>query len=281
MKKILAIVALFSSLSFILSCSKEENVEFTDQELVGNEAQIEQISAENESIADEVYNRFVSLVLNSSETKAVIPSKYISSAVVLTFRDSTGAKIVIINFGTGITGSDGKVRSGKVIMKYERPSVGNSVYTMRYDKFKVDTFLFAGGIRRTITREVENTSQTSNVYESVSITNSNNGKKLDRRATLVRYMFYGEVGVLEDNYIETYGTISSLYPSGRVFSKNVSEVNKLKYLAVPGEIVSGIATISSTGRATITINYGDGTADNKATVSDGTRTWEITLRKNS
>lgn len=43
--------------------------------------------------------------------------------------------------------------------------------------------------------------------------------------------------------------------------------------------MQGKATMTySTGKV-ITIDYGDGTADNTATLSDGTKTWTITLKK--
>jgi hypothetical protein len=90
---------------------------------------------------------------------------------------------------------------------------------------------------------------------------------------------HGEAGTLEDNFIKTFGTISITNELGAVYTKTIAETTPLMFKVIPGEIVSGIAKITQRNGRNISMDYGDGTVDNTATLTDGTKTWTIQLRR--
>ena len=96
---------------------------------------------------------------------------------------------------------------------------------------------------------------------------------------MTRVIINGEAATLEDNFVKTFGTISVTNEQGAVYTKTIAEATPLMFKVIPGEIVSGIAKITQRNGRNITADYGDGTVDNTATLTDGTKTWTIQLRK--
>lgn len=280
MNKKLLLISLFTGLLFS-SCTKELQIPKYDSDLINKEAQIDQMVVENDGMLDEISSKLSLILLGSPDTKAVFGQRFLTGNVIITIRDSSGVKIVTVDFGNGETGTDGKIRSGKLIASFKRPTSGTTEYKLRYDKFKVDGYLFAGGHTRTITRQAQETSQTALVIEEVIITNPDGNSSVHRLSNMTRTYFFGTAGVLTDNTIESFGTVNVTNSQNESLTKTITESNKLLFKVVPGEIVKGVVTIVSTKKGTITIDYGDGTVDNKATVTKGTDTWTITLKKKS
>lgn len=78
--------------------------------------------------------------------------------------------VAVIDFGTGCTGSNGKVRSGKIIVQYESSDptlAGNDVYAT-YEGFRYDTI----GIEGTIHVAVNGLNGIGNTTVSVTSTNT-------------------------------------------------------------------------------------------------------------
>ncbi len=273
---------LFALISFagllFMSCTKDIQIPADENDLLKDEALIDEMIVENDGMLDEISNKLIIISSAPVDTKAFIGQRFLTGNVIITIRDSSGVKIATVDFGTGETGTDGKIRSGKLIASFQRPVAGTATYKLRYDNFKVNGYLFSGGHVRSITREIAETSQTAIVNEDVTIT-SPQGSSVHRISNMTRVYFFGLPSTLADNTIESFGEMSVTNSQNKSLTKTISENNKLIYKVIPGEIVKGIVYIISSVKGNLSIDYGDGTVDNKATVSNGTESWTITLKK--
>ena len=276
-KTILSAIAIIAIC--FASCSKSDTLPeqqaVLDNEVLAQEASVELMSAESDGILDEIFN----LNIINAPTKGVWGGRLLTGNVEITMRDSASIKIITVDFGDGNTGKDGKVRSGKLISYFTFKDGKYMEQKMKYVNYKVNGYLHEGYMQKSITREVDTRTQIAIVKEDIKITFPDGTKSNHRIADMTRTYKHGDLNTNTDNIIETYGTVSFTNIKNVTSSKVIKETEKLIYKVVPGEIVQGKATMTySTGKV-ITIDYGDGTADNTATLSDGTKTWTITLKK--
>jgi hypothetical protein len=80
----------------------------------------------------------------------------------------------------------------------------------------------------------------------------------------------------QNNVYETSGTASGINLNGLAYDAEISV--PLRIEADCAHITQGVWSLTPEDKATRTIDYGDGTCDNKATFSLGNFTKEITLR---
>ena len=189
------------------------------------------------------------------------------------------AQTITIDFGDGCEGRRGRIRSGVIIITWTGTR-GEAGFT------KVVTFenFFVDGV------QVEGT------RTSVNVSGSDANPKI-HNVTLVGGQLTFEDGTIatrdadhtrtweetEDDVIKTkYGNASGINLDGLQYSKVVDESNPLLFKRSCKESgifapVSGITTISVEGEEDKIIDYGDGTCDNIATVTQGDVTEEIEL----
>ncbi len=184
-------------------------------------------------------------------------------------------KTVVINFGSGCIGRDGKLRKGKIITVYTGPMrVPGSKATTTFEGFKVDSVAVEG------THQVENNSTSNNLSFTTRVIN---GKLTWDSGRWVKWSTTRTVTQIEGN-----GT--PLFPLDDIFtitgagrgenSRGVSWAHEIIEPLVKKFtcrwISKGVMRVRYNNTNAL-INYGNGDCDNKATVTINGRTVEITL----
>ncbi|MFM2134627.1 MAG: hypothetical protein RL021_27 [Bacteroidota bacterium] len=189
----------------------------------------------------------------------------------------TVAQNVIIDFGNGCVGLDGRTRAGRIQITYTGPYfTSGSVHTMTFDSFYVDTRHIEG------TRIITNTGFNSSNYMTWSVQAINmrmtltNGYWRSWNSNRTREMTqgFGDNDWQNDAY-RINGTGNGTNSNSQNFSAvitNILRTNSCRW------IVSGTISITPAGRATRTIDFGSGACDDQAIVSIGNNSRTITLR---
>ena len=275
MKRILFMIAVIAVFAFS-SCAKTDGPQAENNDLAIQDAFLEQISAESDGMLDEI----IQLNAAGIVTKSFWGARFLTGSVTITTRDSSSIRIITVDFGTtGNVGVDGKTRTGKLIAYFTRIQNLNAEQKLKYLDYKVDGYLFNGQMIKNITRQIDSNSQLAVISENIKVSFPDGEKSNQRVSNMTRLYKFGVPTTLEDNYIHTFGTISITNAKGLTQSKVILETNPLIFKVIPGEIIKGIVTNSYSDGRTIVINYGDGTIDNTATATNGTKTWSIKLKK--
>lgn len=187
-------------------------------------------------------------------------------------------KTVTLDFGTGCTGLDGHIRSGKIITVYSGPlSVAGSTATTTFENFYFDSLHIEG------THIVTNNSTADNrIFEA----KLNDGKITATSGAVVT--------VTRDHvWTQTEGNATPFNPLDDVFSITGTSQGTFTYMDSTvnwtSEVIQPLirkficpwresGQIKFTGAYfTSILDYGDGTCDNKATLTINGTTINITL----
>lgn len=264
MKKIFGVLTVFAASAFLYSCGNNDEVA-VDELFVEDVNMETTLSALFEDV-DEATD-FGSSV--ASIGRADKERKYADCATV-THDETTG--VTTIDFGDeGCEGRDGRVRKGKIIITRtgERGVAGWS-RSLTFDGYSVDTVSIEG------TRSISFVSggdgedkvfQTSLVGGKVTFPD---GLSVTRDAAHTRTVSFDENE--EKVQATKYGSASGINRDGLTYSNSIAEANPLLFTSACREEgahapVSGIVTIDVEGESTVTVDYGDGTCDNLATVT--------------
>jgi hypothetical protein len=280
--KSIALLLLLSTLVFT-SCKKESSVASKEEIAATVEASENDAAAEGEF--NDVYDNVTSI--NGGDNLGLV-----DGAGIFGREDSVGRcftvtvtpttpgvfpKTVTIDFGTGCTGRDGKTRSGKIISVFtgRLAEPGNSV-TTTFDNYMVDSFKIAG------THKIINTSTSNNrsfniIVSGAKITKVTTGKwfSWDSNKIVVQTEGNGSPRWPFDDKFEITGSKSGSNSEGKTWSATV-----LEKLIKKGDcrwIVDGVVSLARNGNSAV-LDYGDGSCDNKATITANGTTKEINLR---
>jgi hypothetical protein len=265
--------AVITAVMFLssISCQKEE----TAIQMTYNEAEQEVIAenllAEIDALTDEAVD-FQIVWLKSA---SVSESYLVDDCPVVTYDRTSTPRKIILDYGTGCVGKDGKTRSGKIVITstaFENLTVTRE---KTFDNFYVEGKKIEGKISKTVTISREDRTRVAVVKEDVTITFGDN-TTLTRKANLTREHFFRIPAVRMDDETKSWGEVITKRPSGVTITKTIDESTPLLFKASCRQIVSGIATFTN-GETTWTIDYGTGECDNTATITrDGeTRTVKI------
>lgn len=275
MKKFIYI--LTSALLILTSCSKESIEKLPNvDEIAKQDALLEVASANADGIFEEI------LKINSAGpfTKGIWGERYLTGSVTITVRDSAGVRIFLVDFGTaGNVGLDGKTRKGKLIAYIVNNGRTGSEQKIKYLDFIEDGNLFSGFVTRKITRDIDARTQEAVITENFKVTAPDGIKFIIRVASLNRVIKMGDPATREDDVIETYGTATVTNEQNKSRSRIIEQSNPLVFKVSASEIVKGVVKTTLPDGKVITTDYGDGTVDNTATVTDGERTWTIKLKR--
>jgi hypothetical protein len=186
--------------------------------------------------------------------------------------------VMTIDFGSACTGKDGRVRSGKILVSATSFKVFPSVRTKAFQDFVVDNRQMEGTIVKTIQRDLVNNVRTATLQENVRIINLTKGDTLSRNSSITRQYKRNVLADKTDDQTLTWGTVSNTRPNGVITTKTISETTPLVFEAYCKHIVSGIASFENSKGRKWSINYGDGSCDNKATLESDGKTKEIDIR---
>ena len=186
--------------------------------------------------------------------------------------------IVTIDFGTSnCVGLDGRSRRGKVIVTYSgKYRDAGSTHTVTFDNFFVNDNQITG--TRTVTNNGLN--QAGNISFSIEINGSvilaNGAGTCTHVSSRTREWVagYATDDRSDDAYLIT-GNASGTNSRGGNYTAEI--LTPLRHENSCHNIVSGVIKFTPASKPARTIDFGNGTCDNQATVSAGSRSKVITL----
>lgn len=188
-------------------------------------------------------------------------------------------KTITVDFGDGCKGIDGKVRKGSIIAIFTGPmKKPGSKVSVTFKGYSVDSFAIQG------TQTIQNTSSSNKLSWTTGvlkgkITNTESGKWKEWEGKRVHTKIEGNGTplYLGDDVYKISGNASGSNSKGNSWTSEIREPIIRKFTCKWR--VKGIVEIHRNANPhAITLDYGDGSCDNKATVTYRGITKEITLK---
>ncbi|MDP3913097.1 MAG: hypothetical protein Q8R96_05095 [Bacteroidota bacterium] len=272
LKMLCAIVLMFIAFN---SCQKEEVSATVDEiKLSQQETQAEEVLADVDLLVDEALDLNYGFLKSASIESAV----YLSDCPEITVNRTASPQLMTIDFGTSCTGKDGKIRSGKIIVTSTAFNTFPSLRTKSFYNFNVDGKKIAGSVVKTISKDQENNIRTAQIQENITITFPETEGTAKRIANLTRQYQRNTLTNREDNQVVSWGTVEFTRVSGVKVAKTITAEKPLVFKAACHHIVSGTVSFTTSNNRSWTIDYGNGDCDNKAILTIGDKTKEITIR---
>ncbi len=265
-----SLFGLVVSLLLFSACRREENTDWS-------------YSADN-STADEA---FQDIYKNANTIGEGNESDFRNGCVVITRTAARAGQFpdtLTVDFGAACVGRDGRTRSGvlNIIMTAPWRDVG-SVTTITTNNYVVNGFAISG--IKTITRQGLNVA--GNPVHNIVVTNASITNPQGETATwncnrtvemiagqTTNFASHGVTGVTDDVFSIT-GTASGTSRNGTNYTANTTEA--LIRRMDCRWITDGVVELTPNGGDARTIDFGDGTCDNQATVSFRRWSTSITL----
>jgi hypothetical protein len=256
------------------ACQKDD-ITANDDLLIDQETVSEQTAVDLDALVDEALGLKIPLLKSAT----VDGYFYMNNCPVVTLNLTGTPRLVTIDFGTGCTGKDGKVRSGKILVT--STTLENLVFdrVKTFENFTVDGRKIEGTITKKVTLDRVDHSRVANIKEDISVTFPENGGKATRKSDMTREYQLFMLGWTKDNVIKSWGTSEFTRVSGVKLSKTITEANPLVFKMECHQIVSGVVSFKTSDNRSWSIDYGTGECDNKATVTKDGETKVINLRK--
>jgi hypothetical protein len=231
-----------------------------DSENLNQEITAEDI--ENASTIDEASIPFMDAVTVSNEIlsdEAVITGRTLNCYAV----ESTPMENqLLVSFESNCTGIDGKIRSGNMLIEWTgSEETNNFSYTVVFDGYEVDGYGLAGSIT------VSNLTVKENGFGFNVLVNDGIVTCPDGKQIMYEQDFNYDFSFAELLELRITGSTTGAGKEGNTYTANI----KKPILVVSGcdHAVSGSFDASFNGRPAVTVDYGDGTCDNKAIASRG------------
>lgn len=178
-------------------------------------------------------------------------------------------KTVVIDFGTGCT-KGSRVRKGKIITVYTGPlkEIGSRA-TTTFEGFSIDTFKIEGThIVQNTSDRLTNTRQLSREIQNGKVTNTNTNQWVQINETRIITQSAGSDTPLNplDDVFQAVFDRSALNYLGKTW--NAKTISPLVRPLTCGFITKGTIELKWNNK-TGTLDFGDGTCDNVATISSG------------
>ena len=273
----LVVIAGFAMLG--TSCSSDFS-SATDSALAVTATDEAQAATLNDEVVSEA-DLYVNTVASTSYMAVKSEAASTEPTITITPKDSiTFPKTVTIDFGTsGFTGKRGNVLKGKLIMVIsDRMWKTNSSRTITFDNFYVNDNKITG--KKVITNKGLNAAKNPywTVIVSDTITRTDGTTVVwNSERTRERVDNGGTPLVYADDKYSITGSSSGINAKGKTFTLIIDANNPLIIYNNYPHFVQGSVTITSETRTAV-LDYGDGTKDNKATVTINGVTKDITLK---
>jgi hypothetical protein len=274
MQKIKTLFVAGLVLVALSACQKEDFTADENELLVSQETLAEEIMVELDALAEEAIN----LKLNTTKEASDEGEFYLSSCPVITIYKNSDPQVVIIDFGTGCEGKDGKVRSGKIFITSEKFENATAERVKTFEDFYVDGKKVEGTVSKTITISLEDHTKVAEIEEDITITFPDDEGSAHRVSDITRQYELNLFGVVRDNIITSWGIVEFTRVNDIIVTKTIDESAPLVFKVLCHRIVSGIVNVTTSDNRSWTIDYGDGECDNRATITNGDNTRIIFLR---
>ncbi|CAM1360364.1 conserved exported hypothetical protein [Tenacibaculum litopenaei] len=192
-----------------------------------------------------------------------------------TVEDTATGKIVTLDFGTGCEGRKGRVYAGKIIITYVKDT-GSFSKTVRFDNFSVNGNAVEGG--KSVSKVRENANGNPERTHTVDITVTfDSGEVIVKKGEKTKEKIAGaDTDDRGDDVVMISGFWESVKKDGSEVKATITTDLRREYACK--YIVSGVVEISKGGND-YTLDFGDGSCDNKATLTDSAgNVKEITLK---
>jgi hypothetical protein len=203
---------------------------------------------------------------NLSSFKTSADFAIVSDCAVITHDTVSDPRVLTIDFGTGCVGNDGRTRSGKVIVTYTGPyAEPGHLHTITTDNY----FVNGNQILGTKTVMNEGLNDNGNIWFTVTIDAQiikEDGTTIDWDGNRTREWVggYSTPERSDDVYLIS-GTHSGQSSDGRSFTAQTLE--PIRKDRTCSWITDGVLEVTPNSRPTRTIDFGDGTCDDDATVT--------------
>jgi hypothetical protein len=281
-------VACLATFTFVASCKKSEEITTADTDTVIESVQGDEtisdtfsdlflITSQDVSLFDvPVTNGSSGLTTESTNASTWIVPNATCRTVTVNPTGNVFPKTVTIDYGTGCD-DGGKLKKGKIIAVFSGKfkQTGTTI-NITFDNFYINGDKIEG------TKSIVNNGPNAAGNYSFTVTiNHSRIRATGGTSTLtsvktITWIENSNTSPTDDEF-SIRGSLSATTAGGKTYSYTTLEplVKKVACLYIS----SGKLLINITGRPQLTLDYGTGTCDDKATISANGKTKEITLRK--
>ena len=247
---------------FLLSSCNEQGETSTDlaEEF---DLQTEETADANFEDADDIVDAGASAQI--SEGARVTEDEILEGTIII---HDTENKIITIDYGNGVEGPDGRVRSGKIIFTYNEIRWNPGAFReVTFENYMIDSVLVEG-IRR-----LENTATSTEDVPQFTVTMTEgkltftDGSIITREVNKVRT--WNRANNPINDIVTVTGTANGTRRDGTLYSVEITEEMTYKRGCRAGRVfipVSGVKLVTSEEDIAL-VDYGDGECDNVATIS--------------
>jgi len=182
------------------------------------------------------------------------------------------------DWGTGCTGTDNLSRKGKITVSLTgKMDVANSIATFAFDNYYTQGYKLTGVHKLTYVGFLAGTSHPKYYVFTEARIDFPNGKFMTYRSESFRILAEGASTVaLEDDVWRTEGTSRGVTADGVSWTARVNSA--LVKSAGCRWISKGIMLITPKDLPEFKVDFGEGTCDNKATVTKNDKTYTIEMK---
>ncbi len=281
MKKLRSILILGLGLSLIVSsCRKKEKEEDSDTQSATESSLANSIDNDMNNIADEAGRTKSISSFRTSEENAVL-----SSCAILHFDTlvNTNPDSITVNYGnSNCICNDGRARRGSLLIVYTgkyKDSL-NTITITPLNYYVNDNKVNGSKVIKNLGHNAQG-HLVYNINANISIVKADNSGTIQWSSTRQREWLVGENTLVwsDDKYSIT-GNANGSTANGRSFTAVITNGKPLirdMSLACRKHFISGELELTPQGKPTRYIDYGNGTCDDKATVTINSKTYTITL----
>lgn len=197
------------------------------------------------------------------------------SAVTIFPADATTfPKTITVDFGSGCTDSDGKFKTGKVVVTVDKIWEANTEVSILYDNYTEDGAQLSG--KFTLKNQSSSDAGIYSVLAQDIKAADTNGFTLDYDAVQTFTQIAGHATWWDwsDDVYEITGSIQSVLTNGETvdwtIQNGLTKANNCLWIS------EGTGLLDING-LNVGVDYGDGSCDNKATLTINGQTYEVTL----
>lgn len=270
--------AALTALAILPGCNKNNQLTTSDSEVAADNSLAENNFDEIFKASDEAAS-YGTMSLKTADEESFNGS---CATVTVDTTTSPGHKLVVVDFGTGCTGNDGKVRSGKILIDQNgKKMVPGTVRIVTLDNFYVDGNKIEG--TKTVTCNQPNAQGQPNWTVDVAngkITLANNGGTITWVSTRTRTMTdgYTTLKFNDDKYSIT-GSASGTNAKGVSYALAITNPLIIDFSCSICHLTAGTITITPSGKTARVVDYGNGNCDDDATITVGKKTQSFKIRK--
>ncbi len=173
---------------------------------------------------------------------------------------------------------------GRISFKSQCFKRSQTVNSLRYkreklfDHFIVDGKKVEGRILKTITFDRQSLIRTASIEEEVTLTFPDDKGEVKRVASLTREYELHLPGIGRDNLMRSWGVVEITRLNGIQLTKTIAAENPVVFLVSCHRNVSGVVNFTTSDGRSWSLDYGDGTCDNLATLTRDGKSKTIKLK---